>query len=197
MEAREDWVRVHGAGNVLSYQPAAYSGQLADLSGYVERELARISRAMGEAQGGGALYLAGADSPAAGRVVPVTYMQLQDFSARTPTRYQIGVEPDVTMASLYLRETGQWGVAFTVTASIEAGKQYEVRMFRGATPSDLFVVSTKPAAIVQETMSGAGVIRVDGAGGGDVLSLWIREISGTGGTWATTGAYFIAWRVTD
>lgn len=199
MATRQGGYRVRASGDVLTvYTPSPYSGQAADLAGYVERELQRVAESIAGIQGGGTLFLGEPFSPAPLKQLTTTYELFQDFTDRSPARYRVGVEPDIALSGLYVRSSGLWGVGFSIVAgSLQADSAYSVRVFVDGYDIGLVAHVSTENKIVEASFAASGILRIDLTKTPGKLELWHRESSGGAGDWQTLAAYFSCWKVSD
>lgn len=179
----------------MSYTPSPYSGQLADLPGYVERELGAISLEFGRALGSGSLYLDPLNSPAPARSIPAAAVLFDDFDGVTPGRGLQGVDPRLP-GTLWIREAGLWAISFAISAALAVSEEVELLVLVDGIRSAAYgVVSTDNKALTISVGS-VYMARFSGAAGTGRVELWVRSLTAPA-AWTTVAATFVAWRVGD
>lgn len=184
-----------------NYRPGPFAGGAADLTLYVQNELARVGDQLSVMRGGGTLYrnsLTGSP-PGPVRTALPTFEKIVDWNTTAPARGPDGVAFDLAASSISIRRAGMWGLSVTLgLVGIATQREYAIAVFLSGAEIPLNAICDPSNQTTAYTFTMAGVFRVDQPTAGNTeVDIRIRTLDGINGPYQVQGGYFALWSVGD
>lgn len=173
------------------YKPGPFGGSVDDLPRYVQEELLKISATFETDAGAATLYR---NEIGAEEIYGVVPRKFDDFDKFSPQRYSQNVVPDVASNSIFIRRSGMWGLAFTISGAVDRNATYKMEMYVDGTPIGLTHVvdaSNQTDVVTMVAIATGRAIRQAPGQLEAEVALFMESTEGA--TWTTIDGYFSVW----